>query len=605
MKIFPRLAPTTPLASSTAARLSQGAARRLTLAALSAGAVIAAPSAAAGDVTKPFPGITLVRHPGESALVVVSLCTPGVSVRTTKYAERQKTPGPWAQSLNLEVAQNGDFFDYPGWTYVVGRARGAGQDWPASAQQKENRPYWQFGPAIASGVANGAVAPLAGVTEIVGGHNVIMSGGKTTGPWSNANDGQLLNTLHERSAVGISADGRTLYLLTTEQSITASTVVTWLINMASEAGAPPVDYATNQDGGGSAQMYVKGKGEIIATGRQVNNHLGIAAKGAGPSPQCNNIPPKGFLDTADCEGVVGWAQDTNTPDEVIPVHLYFNGAAGDAGATSVSVSAGVHRDDLCAAIGSCKHGFLRATPLSLLDGKPHAVHAYGIDSEGGANKELASSPKTITCSPPTITGVRRHVQDQASFQAWKFSAFSDMLTIDDAGLDALAESIVLPEEPLLMRADDGSPEVWLVDGTAGELRRHVPNPQIAAAWRLDLSTVVEWPAADVAALEKGPPLRPRPVLVKGSGPAVYAIDDELKKAEGAGGGGSGGTGDTGGTGGTGGAGGTGGTAGSGEGEEASGCACSAPTGRGSAGAMIGAGLLLALAWGRRRQQKAS
>lgn len=481
----------------------------------------------AGEVSQPFVGVTLVRRPGQAAMTVVDLCAPGVSVRATRYAERKATPAGWATALDLEVAQNGDFFDNPGWTYVVGRARGAGEDWPANAQQKEGRPYWQFGAGQALGVADGGVPPVAEITEIVGGHNVIISGGASTGPWAPANDGQLLNTLHERSAVGISADRRTLYLMSTQQEVTAATVVEWLQSMAAEAGAPAVDFATNQDGGGSTQLYVKGLGQIVDSGRLVNNHLGIAAKGSGPSPQCNNLAPKGYLDEAGCETIVGWAQDPNVPDAAISVHLYYNGPVGDPAAVGQAVTAGVHRDDLCMAIGSCNHGFRAPTPISLLDGLPHPVHAYGIDSEGGANPQLGSSPRVLMCAPPVLAGVRRHVSDPMVLTAWKFSTFADMLQVDDETLMSLPESIAIPAAPVLVRGDDGSPEVWLLDGPDAGHRRHVPSPEVAAAWRLDLATVSEWPAAMVAGLIEGPPLRPRPFLVKGPGPAVYVLDDVL------------------------------------------------------------------------------
>ncbi len=230
----------------------------------------------------------LVEHSGQGAMVVMDLCAPGASVRVTKYAERKATPEEWASAHNVQAATNGDFFDFPGWTYVIGRARGAGEDWPAGDQNKEpDRPYWQFGPKIADWVAVGSsAAPRAGVTEIVGGHNVIVMNGKTTGPWAPANDGALLNTLHNRTGFGISKDRRTAYLASTSDAITAQTLVDRMLAWAVEAGAAPVDYATNMDGGGSSQLYVQGRGQIVTSGRQVNDHVGFIAAGTGPSPMC-------------------------------------------------------------------------------------------------------------------------------------------------------------------------------------------------------------------------------------------------------------------------------------------------------------------------------
>ncbi|HEY0137301.1 MAG TPA: hypothetical protein VGB85_24630, partial [Nannocystis sp.] len=135
-------------------------------------------------------------------------------------------------------------------------------------------------------------------------------------------------------------------------------------------------------------------------------------------------------------------------------------------------------------------------------------------------------PRTLMCMP-AIDGVRRHVQNPMSLAAWKFEAFFDMLTVEDALLESLVEATALPETPVMVRGDDGSPEVWLVDGVMGEYRRHVPDPKVAAAWRLDLATVTTVPAGDIEVLMMGPPLRPRPFLIKGTGPAVYVLDDPL------------------------------------------------------------------------------
>lgn len=241
------------------------------------------------QVSRPFPGVTLVRNAGR-AMTVIDLCANGVSMRATQYPERRATPRGWAEPRGIEVAINADFFDFPGWTWVIGRARGAGADWPASAQYREpGRPYWEFGRGQALGIGVGTRAPDPGITEIVGGHNVIISHGRTTGPWPAANDGALLNSLHSRTGIGISADRRTLFLISTANAISADTLVGYFAHDAAQAGAPAVDYATNQDGGGSSQMYVRGLGQVVNTGRLVNNHLGVYANGGTGAP-VNCVP---------------------------------------------------------------------------------------------------------------------------------------------------------------------------------------------------------------------------------------------------------------------------------------------------------------------------
>ncbi len=240
---------------------------------------------------------------------------------------------------------------------------------------------------------------------------------------------------------------------------------------------------------------------------------------------CND-PPTGALDSADCSGIVGWAQDPNTPDTALQAHVYFNGPAGDPAAASVAIGAGIQRDDLCMQLGSCGHGFRMPVPLSLLDNVPHDVRAYAIDSEGGTNPELASM-KTVTCGPPTLAGMRRHITAPEVMTAWSFSALTDLLTVDDATLASFPDTLDLSPVPLLVRSDDGTPDIWLLDGPEGERRRLVPDTDVAAAWHLNLATVVTWPAAQLHALDEAPPMRPRPIVVKGSGPDTYLLDDPL------------------------------------------------------------------------------
>jgi len=242
-----------------------------------------------------------------------------------------------------------------------------------------------------------------------------------------------------------------------------------------------------------------------------------------------NAPPKGSLDEVSCERVRGWAQDPDDKAKPIDVHLYFDAKAGDPGATGRSVEAATDRSDLCTPLGSCNHAFELAAPLSLFDGKPHVVHAYAIDSSGkGPNPEIDGSPKTVTCGRPTTlpAGMRRHVPTPEVLAAWKFDLFYDLLTVDDATLATLPIGRDLSSKPSLVSTDDPTVGVQLVDGT---LHRHVQNPLSMDAWRFAFGDVAKWPADKYAALQAGPEWRLRPVLVKGSGPEVYLLDDRTSE----------------------------------------------------------------------------
>lgn len=473
------------------------------------------------SVANPFPGVTLVRN-GSSAMVVANLCSPGVSVRATKYAERKATPQQWAENVGAQAAINADFFDFPGWTLVNGRARGGGEDWPADKQFFESRSYWQFGLFVADLVQNANLPPAAPpwVTEVVAGHNILIRDGVSLAP---SFDGDaVITTAHRRTAIGLSKDRRTLFLFATDKVLTGTGVVAELKALQQEAGAPAIEWATNVDGGGSSQLYVQGYGQVITSGRQVNNHLGIFAGGSGPAANCTNLPPRGTLDAVACDGVRGWAQDGNVPKDPIDVHLYFGGPAG-SGAPGVPVKASKTRADLCTPLGSCEHAFAYDPPRSLLDGQPHPVHAYAIDSEGGANAELAGSPKSFVCAAPPPSGQLRHVTDPAAYAAWKFSGVLDVQPVTDAALAGHARGPAFPAVPVLVRGE-GTPAVYVVDQG---FKRHVPDPATAERWHLDLAAVQVKPLPEVDALLVGPALRARPMLVKGDGPAVFVVDDVL------------------------------------------------------------------------------
>jgi len=487
-------------------------------------AVLTVPQVAlAQQVTKPFVGVTVVDD-ANNAMAIADLCAPGVAVRATKYAERKATPEQWANNpaVGAEVSVNADFFDFPGWTLVNGLARGAGEDWPL--QGYESRNHFRFGARLAD-LQPDTNKPPPSATEVVGCHNIIISGGKSQAPNFDG-DGVIL-TAHRRTAIGLSADRRSLFLFASNSNLDGTALAARFLQYAQLGGHGDVDVACNMDGGGSSQLFVRGRGQLVTSGRQVNNHLGILASGQGGSPMCPNTPPQGYLDQAACSGIGGWAQDPDEPTKAIDVHVYFDGTPGAAGVQALATNAGKDRPDLCKPLGSCNHAYSLDVPLSLLDDKAHAVHAYGIDSKGGANPELASSPKSFQCPRLKVSGVRRWIKNEASLVAWHLSFFADVMAVDDAVVNGLPDEGPLPDAPTLVRADDGSPEVWLVDGNA---KQHVPNPEVAARWQLDLSKVATWKKAKVDALHTAPPVRPRPIAIRGSGPAVYLVDDSLLSA---------------------------------------------------------------------------
>jgi hypothetical protein len=482
----------------------------------------------------PFPGVKrLHRVTGNQDInvLVVDLCAPGVGVRATAAGEKGRTVGSFGALVGAQAAVNGDF--YASGYATNGPAMHAGAGWGG-----EDHGYVapvQFGArrvAMAPHEDQGGVAPWA--LEVVSGHPTILSGGA---PRDNNGD-PLCTNRHPRTAIGFSADKRTMVLV-----VVYGRAANRIGMTCDELGALFVELgasdALNLDGGGSSTMWLAGAGVVNhpSDGQQrvVANHLGVYASGGGDAPFCPNRRPRGWLDAATCEaGVSGWAQDEDAPEAAIDVHVYFGGPAGAAGAVGVPVRAATEREDLCGAIGSCAHGWRARVPGAFLDGAPHEVWAYGIDAAGGDSGVLAGAPAMIQCAPPAppADGVRRHVTSPEALAAWGF-AFHDVITLPDEEVGGLAEGAAWPEAPRLVRVD-GAPEVWVVDGTR---RRHVPSPAAMEAWHLDWGAIEVVDAATLASWAAGPALPEAPYLLRGGGAAVWIVDAAEPAGPGGGGGG--------------------------------------------------------------------
>jgi murein DD-endopeptidase MepM/ murein hydrolase activator NlpD len=335
------------------------------------------------------------------------------------------------------------------------------------------------------------VAGQAGQVTNVGSYSVYV-----TSP-----NGQRLDYLH--------GSVNTLAVVNGQQVERGQNIVKLSNNMGDTPTSIHLHFNVKQDVGGVGFVYVSPYMSLV---RAYEELMGLG-----------NKPPDGVFDQSACETLYGWAQDPDAPDEAVTVALFFDGPKGDPAATGVEVTADLHRDDLCMTLGSCNHGFELDVPLSLRDGQPHAVHVYALDTGGGAQVELQLSPGQLQCEPPPLpAGVRRWVTSPESLAAWQFSPFWQMIRASDEQLLALAQDRDLVPAPVLMASDAEPGKVWLVDEG---WRRHVPNPEAAAAWGFDLGAAAIWPAADVQALIEGTPLRPAPVLAQGTGPEVWLIDD--------------------------------------------------------------------------------
>lgn len=97
---------------------------------------------------------------------------------------------------------------------------------------------------------------------------------------------------------------------------------------------------------------------------------------------------EGYLDSADCHLITGWAWDVNKPDAPVDVEIYDGDALLD------TASANIYRPDLKrVGKGNGKHCFRFAVPDSIKDGKPRLIRAKIAESD----YHLYATPKEYAC----------------------------------------------------------------------------------------------------------------------------------------------------------------------------------------------------------------
>lgn len=252
-------------------------------------AALAVPSlASAGDTwSNPFDGVKRLHRttsgPNEvvSALVV-DLDMPGVHFESTASAQRKRTPTSFAKLVLSQAAINGDFFSYS--TYgTSGLAAGAGAAWSDTKDSTSNG-------AIAFDTKSRfeLYTPATSVTfdktwmrGVVSGHPMVVTGGTVQTFTSSSS---LCYYRNPRTSVGLSKDGRTLYMVVVDGRSSASAGMTCqeLGTLMKGLGAWN---ALNFDGGGSSAMYVEGAGVVNTPSdgaeRVVGNHLALFAPKSG------------------------------------------------------------------------------------------------------------------------------------------------------------------------------------------------------------------------------------------------------------------------------------------------------------------------------------
>lgn len=239
--------------------------------------------AEAADVwTTPFAGVRHLERKTTNPkwvinAVVVDLDTPGVTLDATASGERRKTTSAFAKSISAEVAVNADFFSYSSYG-TTGLAAGNNAAW-ADTVDNASSATLAFN-ADASRVELHKSSQVVAFTKswmegVVSGHPQILEAGVVNPPSST-----LCTARHPRTAMGLSQNGRTLYLLVVDGRQTASVGMT-CTELANQMKGLGAWRAVNLDGGGSSTMYIAGRGVVNrpsdGSERVVANHLAVQA----------------------------------------------------------------------------------------------------------------------------------------------------------------------------------------------------------------------------------------------------------------------------------------------------------------------------------------
>jgi len=212
-------------------------------------------------------------------IVTVNLTHPDVKgIVTTPPAKRGAVTSDFARASGSVAAVNGDFYD--GRFVPLGLTVHNGKAWPGVVDTAE----WSF---LACTADNECTIDTSGKARavdpawktVVGGKDVLLKGDWV---WSVADDnrcGELCTLPHPRTAVGLTADGKTMFLLVVEgrQPGILGLPLSALARYLKDLGA---DTALNFDGGFSTELVwdgrvVSGRPTRMPQERPVANHLGV------------------------------------------------------------------------------------------------------------------------------------------------------------------------------------------------------------------------------------------------------------------------------------------------------------------------------------------
>jgi len=248
--------------------------------------LLSASALAADTWTQPYVGVQRLHRttstPWNINVLVVDLTAPGVSLVSTTSAQRKKTPSSWGAAVGAQAAVNGDFFSYTDYS-TTGLAAGAGQSWPNSVDGTSEGTF-AFGPGRVEISTPSDIVPFdaSWMKGVVSGKPQVVKNGVA---YQDPPNSSFCTTRHPRTAVGLSQDGKTLYVAVIDGRQAGFSVGMKCSEVGTLLKGLGAYNALNLDGGGSSAMWLSGSGVVNSPSdgstRVVANHLGIKAVASG------------------------------------------------------------------------------------------------------------------------------------------------------------------------------------------------------------------------------------------------------------------------------------------------------------------------------------
>lgn len=120
------------------------------------------------------------------------------------------------------------------------------------------------------------------------------------------------------------------------------------------------------------------------------------------------MPPKGYLDFANCTQAAGWACIENLPNTQLQIKFYADapkGIGGYIGQTTANLQRENAVGNQCG--GNSFHGYSFLIPNTVKTNNARNIYAYAVQTGNLFEEQLIGSPKLINCLAPIATPTTR------------------------------------------------------------------------------------------------------------------------------------------------------------------------------------------------------